>query len=527
MDTTPTSEQAIESPGPTGKAGLFARVRSPRFFNRHLMNIALLCVLPIAFGDSLGTSLGLVQDPDIWWHLADARLLCITHHFIQTEPFSFTVAGERWVNPEWLSELPYWFGYQLLRLRGLYVVTWLVLCANCLLIYWRGYRQSRSADAAFWSACLGFVLMTVNAGPRMIAIGYVALSAELLILESSERGNRRLLWLLPPLFCLWINLHGSWAIGMALLVLYIVCGLFRVRMGELQQDPLAGGERNRLLLMLAASIAALMINPYGWRLVWNPFDMMLNQNVNIATVKEWQPLQLGTLEPTVVVVIIALMVLANLKCGRKWKLYELAVVFFAFYAAFDHMRFSFLAAVLVAPALAIDLARSFSSDADTKTIPAMNGLVAAGALCFCAFMFPSENALQKKLGLAFPVQIIQSIEPAWRTLNWDYVGGMMAFESKPSMIDSRLDIFEHHKILQRYLAAMNVIDSLEVLDYYRVDHVLVQGRQPLSYLLRHTAGWRLVATEKATPDNYVLFARDPVAAGPGGQGSKTPVEAIH
>jgi hypothetical protein len=526
MDSTPTTETAIDPPHPTGAAvGLFRRVSNPRILNRHLLNIALLVVLPIVLAETLNANLGLVQDPDIWWHLADARLLSSTHHFIQTEPYSFTVTGQRWVNPEWLSELPYWFSYRALGLRGIYLVTWLVLCANCLLVYWRSYREARNADAAFWSACLGFVLMTVNSGPRTIAMGYVAMSVELLILEAAGRGNRRLLWLLPPLFCIWINLHGSWVIGFALLVLHVGCGLFRVHIGGLEQDPIPAGERNRFLLVILACVAALMINPYGWRLVWNPFDMMLNQNVNIATVREWRPLQLGTLEATTIVVIIALMVLANLKRGRKWKLYELAVVFFAWYAAFDHIRFSFLAAVLVAPALAIDFARSFSSEPDPKTIPAMNGLIATGALCFIAFMFPSESALQKKLSLAFPLQTIESIEPAWRTFDLDYVGGMMAFESKPSLIDSRLDIFEHHAVLQRYLSAMNLVDSLEVLDYYRIDHVLVQERQPISYLLKHTVGWRLVRTEKASADNYVLYARDTGVAGTTRSDTKTPIEA--
>ncbi len=527
MDATPAPERPVEVVRPKGLARFFAPVANPHFFNRHLMNIALLIIVPIAISETLNANLSLVQDPDIWWHLADARLLCTTHHFIRIEPYSFSVAGERWVNPEWLSELPYWFGFQAFGLRGIYLVTWLVLCANCLLVYWRCFRLTRSADAAFWSTCLGFVLMTVNSGPRTIAMGYVALSAELLILESSKSGNRRMLWLLPPLFCLWINLHGSWLIGLAVLALYIACGLFRVRMGELEQDPLPAGDRNRLLLVFAACVGALMINPYGWRLVWNPFDMMLNQNLNIAAVKEWRPLQLGTLEATGVVAMIALMVLANLRRGRKWKIYDLALVFFAWYAAFDHIRFSFLAAVIVAPALAIDLARSFTSEQDAKTIPAMNGLIAAGALCFSAFMFPSESALQKKLALAFPVQIIHSLQPTWRTFDFDYVGGMMAFESKPPLIDSRLDIFEHHKVLQHYLSAMNLVNSFEVLDYYRIDHVLVQERQPISYLLRHTAGWKLVGTEKAMQDSYVLFARDPVVAGPQGSGSKTPVEVTH
>ena len=42
------------------------------------------------------------------------------------------------------------------------------------------------------------VLMTVNAGPRMIEFAYLAMSAELAILEAVDRGHTRMLWLLPP-----------------------------------------------------------------------------------------------------------------------------------------------------------------------------------------------------------------------------------------------------------------------------------------------------------------------------------------
>ena len=76
-----------------------------------------------------------------------------------------------------------------------------------------GYWLARSADAALWAAAIAFVLMTVNSGPRMIEFAYLAMSAELAILEAADRGNKRLLWLLPPLFCLWINLHGTWLVG--------------------------------------------------------------------------------------------------------------------------------------------------------------------------------------------------------------------------------------------------------------------------------------------------------------------------
>jgi len=505
MDREPTTlveDNQTDTPS-TVPAGVFARI-----FTRHFFYVALLVALPIAFGEGLNARLTLLRDPDIWWHLADARLFLSTGHFIRFEPYSFTVAGQPWINPEWLAEMPYWFSYHVLGLRGIYLVTWLAICTNVLLVYWRGFRATRSADAAFWSAGIGFVLMAVNVGPRTIALGYAALSIEMLILESVACGKRKLLWLLPLLFCVWVNLHGSWIIGVALFVLYVVAGTMRIRMGALEQEPMPATDRNRLLATLVASVAALFINPYGWRMVWNPVDMMLNQKLNIANVAEWKPLNVSTFEGASLVVVIVLMVLANLKRGRTWKFFDLAVIVFGCYAAVDHVRFLYLAAVLIGPTMAMDISRSFSPEPNQKTIPAMNALIAAAALAFVAIMFPSEKKLQTKLSDEFPLQAIRAIQPAWRTFDWDYLGGMMAFEAKRSLIDSRLDTFEHHGVLQNYLGAMNLSQPLEVLDYYRVDHAVLLDGQPLAYLLQHTPEWTVQMREKTEDGNYVLLTRE-------------------
>jgi hypothetical protein len=83
----------------------------------------------------------------------------------------------------------------------------------------------------------------------------------------------------------------------------------------------------------------------------------------------------------------------------------------------------------------------------------------------------------------------------------------MAFETKPSLIDSRLDTFEHHGVLQNYLGAMNLSQPLEVLDYYRVDHALLLDGQPLAYLLQHTSGWTVERREKTDAGDFLLLAR--------------------
>jgi hypothetical protein len=502
MDATAAPPAAV----PQDKAGASSSPRI-RVFSRHLMNVAILMMLPTVAAATLNYARTLMVDPDIWWHLANARILITTHHMIHTDPYSFTVVGQPWIDWEWLSEIPYWFSFQAFGLRGIYLLTWLALGANLVFVYTRGYWMSRSADASLWTSGLAFVLMTVNSGPRMIEFGYLAMSAELAILEAASRGNKRFLWFLPPLFCLWINLHGFWAAGIVLFGIYIACGMFSLSAGVFEQSAFTPGERKQFLTVFAVSVAALFVNPYGWRLMWNPLDMAMNQKLSVATIAEWQPLKLSSMEGKAVVVAIAAMVLANCLSGRKWKMYEMCFVFLGWYAAISHLRFCYFAAILTCPMLARDLARSICKDPDADTIPAMNFLMTAGALGVVLYMFPSEASLQKMLEKMFPIHEIAAIQPSWRTLDTDYVGGRMAFQSKPSFIDSRFDSFEHVGVMAEYRSIMFANHAFPLMDKYRVDHALVKDDEPITYLLENSPAWHIIMREKAWEGEYLLFAK--------------------
>jgi hypothetical protein len=207
------------------------------------------------------------------------------------------------------------------------------------------------------------------------------------------------------------------------------------------------------------------------------------------------------------VLAIALMIVANCIKGRKWKLFELAFIFFAWYAAFAHARFLFLAGVITIPMLARDAARSFFSTPNEKTIPTMNALIAAGVVCAVVYFFPNEASLQNDLALAQPVHIVASIQPAWRTFNVDFAGDFMAFNSKPDFMDTRFDTFEEHGEFRDYLEIMQFHEPFKILDKYRIDHALLLADMPLAYLLERTPEWRMVMQEGAGDRTYVLFAR--------------------
>ncbi len=471
------------------------------------MSSALLVCLVAALAGPMVSGSELTQDPDLWWHLANARSLCTTHHLMRVDPYSFTVHGQSWINPEWLAEVPYWLGYAAFGLMGVHLVALFAFCANLLFVYFRCSSVSGHKAAAFWTAVLGFFLMTVNGGARTIGIAYLALNMEMAILEAAQRGNKRVLWLLPPLFCLWINLHGSWIIGLGFLGLYILCGLFELKVGVFEQEAFLLADRNRLFLVFLASAAALLVNPYTWQLVWNPFDMLLNQKVMLAIMTEWAPLSMASSTGKAAAVFLVLLVAANCVRGRKWQIFELAFVFFAWYFAFAHQRFAFLACIVTAPWLAADLARAFFPAANEKTIPAVNALFVAGAIAAVAYLLPSASMLQKEMSSHYPLESIAAIQPSWRTFNDYGLCGMMMFNGKPTFVDSRNDIFEHNGVLQKFLEIQNIQEPLKLMDSYRLDHALIHAGSPLAYVLEHAPGWRVEKREGEGGDLYETFEK--------------------
>ncbi len=129
------------------------------------------------------------------------------------------------------------------------------------------------------------MLSTVSYGPRTLLFGWIFLILELIVLERASE-EKHLLWSLPVLFMIWVNTHGSWLIGIALLLIFVICGSFPIRYGMVEGSACPPTQRRRLILVSGLSLAALFSNPYGWRLVSYPFDLAYRQKLNIANAEE-------------------------------------------------------------------------------------------------------------------------------------------------------------------------------------------------------------------------------------------------
>jgi hypothetical protein len=335
-----------------------------------------------------------IADPDIWWHLRNAQLQIASHTLLTHDVYSSTAAGTPWIDHEWLSEMPFYIVWHLGAEQGLRLLTFAVLALICIGIFVLSYLYSANIRSAFVCTMVSVFFSTVSFGPRTLLFGWLCLVAELLLIQLYQRAPAsvatRYACMFPMLFLLWINLHGSWVIGIVVFVVWLGAGCVRCDSGALTSCRWSQQELKTLLFAGAASGGALFINPYGWRLVAYPFDLAFRQKLNIASVEEWRTLDFHSPRGKAFFVLLALVVLANLVRPRKWALYEVAFVAIGTYSALTYSRFLFLAALLAIPIFAKDFSHWITAQPSPNR-PWLNGGILV-ALCFMAISWQRSSA---------------------------------------------------------------------------------------------------------------------------------------
>jgi len=433
-----------------------------------------------------------MDDPDIWWHLRNAESLVQTGHIVSRDAYSFTAFGAPWMNHEWLSELPYYVGWHWLGFLGLYLVQLFGVEAILLGTFYRSYAASRNIKAAFFASWFAVLLATVSFGPRTLLFGWICLIVELVILDRFREGKDLTGWL-PVVFLLWVNTHGSWLIGLVFFFVFIISGLFDRRWGRIEAGPWTHPQLYRLGTTFLLSLLALFINPYGYRLVFYPFNLAFRQPLNVRYIEEWQSLDFHTGRGKIMLLLLAATILLALLKKHRWRLDEVAFLLIGFYSALNYTRFLFLAAIIVTPILAskLDFLSSYSPERDR---PWLNGAVIATLLAVCLSRFPSQALLMKGTVSAYPLKAVPYLRlfrPAGRVFTDFIWGGYLIWNVRqiPVFADSRVDIFEYNGAFRDYMAAINMDHTEEVFDRYHIRYVLFESKAPLSYFLQHNSKW--------------------------------------
>ena len=447
-----------------------------------------------------------IAESDIWWHLRNAQNLVQYHSLSRIDTYTFTAAGSPWVSFEWLSEVPFFLAFRATGLRGILLVYSTLMVLIFAGVYYRCCRAGADCKDATVATLGAMSLAGVSMAPRTLLFGWLCMVALMLVLDYFRRTEKGV-WLLPPLFALWINLHGSWLFGMVVLVMTIASGLVEGEWGLVMAKRWNPVELKKLLLAWAASLAALFVNPFGYKLVLFPFELLFRQQTAIENGQEWLSVDFSTGNGKLALMLIFALLATALFSRQRWRLDEVMLTVFALWAALVHARFLFFAGLVILPILAprLKLFPPYQRELDK---PWLNAAIMGAVVGSIIFFFPSSAQLQQKVEEGYPAAALAFMQRQYfngRIFNEYRWGGYMEWntpELKP-FIDGRAVPFVYQGIFDDYGNAVLIRQPFEVLDKYRIEYALLEPRAPLTYLLQHSPSWRLIYSDQVA----VLFER--------------------
>ena len=450
-------------------------------------------------------------EPDIWWHLRSAQDLLQTHNFLPPDTYSFTASGATRPNYEWLSELAFLAAFKLMGLRGILAEYFLVLVLIYAGIYYLSCSSGADPKNAALTTLIAILLGTVSIGPRTLLFGWLCMVGLLVLLNRFRCMGKRV-WLLPPLFTLWINLHPSWIFGFVVLGLTIASGLVEGDWSLVQARRWSRSQLVNLTLVTGASALALFVNPLGYKMVLYPFDFLFRQHSNVSYVAEWQGVDFSTGNGKLALFVVLGLLAAALLSRRRWRLDEVLLTVFAIWAGLSHARFLFFLGLILAPLLAqrLNLFSPYDPEIDK---PALNASIMAVVVASILFFCPTNAALQHRVDQEYPsaaLQFMRSQHLDGRIFNQYLWGGYMDWSAPESktFIDGRADIFVYNGVLDDHRRATSMQAPLEVMDKYKIDYILLQPDQPLTHLLESSTEWKRIYDDNVA----VLLVRNSTLA---------------
>ena len=220
-----------------------------------------------------------VSDPDLPWQLASGRWIVQHHQIPSTDVFSYTATGAPWIYPAG-AELIF---YGVYALGGFALLSWLgaLICVGTVALL---LRRGSVFTAAV--AVLALPLIADRTVPRAEMFTVLLFAAYLSLLWENFQTGRARLWWLPVLMLAWVNLHLGFIAGLALIVGFFGLDIAELLFGRARRSA-ALQRLKRAVPWYAATFAATLVNPWGWKL----YDALIRQNRAMAAhaqiIAEW------------------------------------------------------------------------------------------------------------------------------------------------------------------------------------------------------------------------------------------------
>lgn len=233
-----------------------------------------------------------VNDADLGWHLKYGEYFFKHFRILRENTFSQLMPTYHWVNSSWATDL---ISYATFHTTGFLGLT--VLSAFVVMLTF--YFFSKAAQLNLFAQAILFPVILFYESPlngvsfRGQQMTLLFLGILLFILNAFSGTWGRKLFLLAPLFLIWVNVHGEFLLGLGVLVLWFALSLLSEAAEKRDFTTLAVNLRKYGIIILVC-VAATLINPFGFSVYFEASHHFFNPWQKY--IAEWLPFdQLSTI----------------------------------------------------------------------------------------------------------------------------------------------------------------------------------------------------------------------------------------
>jgi hypothetical protein len=504
-----------------------------------------------------------LADADIGWHIRTGEQILATHALPRTDPFSSTMQGQPWFAWEWLYDLLLGILHEACGLNGVVWLCGLLVAGIFVLLLSLLLRRGTGLPLAIPLMLLAQAASTIHLYARPHIVSWLFSLLWFVVLERWERWDaakqdaakqdaakpgslpRWIPWFFPASMLLWVNLHGGWPFGIALLAIYTFATFVESLRVHDALTAIRGAQRARTMAWTwAASAAATLANPYGWRLHGHIYRYLSDRYL-MNRIDEFRSPDFHGWSQRCFVVILLLALIAFWGSGKKLRLSHLLVVLLAAYAGFYSSRnlpvSSMLLVLIAGPILWENFvlladkpgAWPWLRNSTARVLDFSNRMGAqemqlrvhlwpflAVALAFAICLHGGRLGARQLVDAHFdpqkmPVAAVSFLQQEFRgeqpntnpVFSTDSWGGYLIYRLYPErkvVIDDRHDLYGSDRVRQ-YLILMQAEPGWQnVLHQWQIETALLPADSTLASLLREVPrDWRVAYEDKVA----VVFER--------------------
>jgi len=447
-------------------------------------------------------------DGDLPRHILTGNLILQTHQVSTTDIFSFRTTGYPSFPHEWLSQVTFAALYDWLGLDGIVLLTALVIMLTWGIVYYQAMRKSNSFFSALFVTALGVGATQIHVLPRPHIFTYTLIAIWIALLESMDEEKPRAWWPLPIVMLLWVNMHGMFVLGIAILGIYLI--------GDFLDHPsIAWFKTNKarsLLIGAGLSLIATIFSPSGIK-IWEAIASLGSNAYITSKIPEYQSpnFHLPETWPFVILILLTIIGFARKAERFSWKQIFLVASFtgMALYTSRMIHIFAIIVSPLTAKAIAEWLRKEYPQSRLLRTEENIyrinstsNGVIWVFVIVLFATVLLKSGRTIDPQGQGnvfdqrfFPVQAVSWLEThpqnghMFNEFDW---GGYLLLKLWPNQqifMDGHTHIYGE-TLTREYEQVISLSPDWEkILKKYDVGWVIIRVNSPLARALSLSPDW--------------------------------------